>query len=468
MSRPLLHLGDSDGIGADGPEAVLRSGLPTAKQLGELLNALPAAIYAVDAEGTITYFNDAAAKLWGYRPRLYIDKWYESGRLYSLDGTPLPREQSPMAVALKEGRQVGGNQAIAERLDGSRVPVMAFSAPLYDASGVLFGAVEMAVDASPCQHFEQAAQRLALIVESSDDAIVSKDLNGLIVTWNTGAERLFGYLAEEVIGQSITIIIPPHRREEETRILERIRRGERIDHFETVRQRKDGGLVTISLTVSPVRDGSGKVVGASKIARDITEQKRQQEQIALLAREADHRTRNLLALAEATVHLTQADTAEAMKAAIEGRLRALAHAHTLLAQSRWAGANLRDLVLAELAPYLQDGGPHALVEGPDLMLEQGATQSMAMVLHELSTNAAKYGALSVSSGRVKVEWRFVAWKRLSFRWAESGGPRVEPPTRRGFGTRAIEQMLAGHLNGEANFDWRETGVICEIAFLAGQ
>src|SRR6185437_13752766 len=139
---------------------------------------------------------------------------------------------------------------------------------------------------------EERSRWLTSIVEFSDDAIVSKDLNGIITSWNKGAERIFGYLAEEVVGKSITILLPPDRHDEEPVILGRIRRGERIDHYETVRQRKDGALIAISLTVSPVKDADGKIIGASKIARDITERKRNEEQIATLAREAEHRAKN--------------------------------------------------------------------------------------------------------------------------------------------------------------------------------
>ena len=141
---------------------------------------------------------------------------------------------------------------------------------------------------------EEQLQRLASIVQSSDDAIVSKNLDGIITSWNKGAERIFGYTAEEAIGQAITIVIPQDRQDEERTILTRIRRGERIDHFETVRQRKDGSLIVVSLTISPVKNAEGKIVGASKIARDVTEQKRSQEQIATLAREAEHRARTCL------------------------------------------------------------------------------------------------------------------------------------------------------------------------------
>jgi two-component system, chemotaxis family, CheB/CheR fusion protein len=428
----------------------------------ELLDVLPAAIYTTDADGRITYYNEAAAILWGCRPRLNSDQWCGSWRLYRPDGTPLPHDQCPMAVALKEERPIKGAEAIAERPDGTRVPFMAFPTPLYDASGMLVGAVNMLVDLGEHRSAERAAHRLVSIVESSDDAIVSKDLNGTIATWNKGAERLFGYFAEEIVGKPITTIIPSDRRDEEAGILERIRRGERIEHFETVRQRKDGQLVNISLTVSPIFDNSGKIIGASKIARDITDRKRREEQITLLAREADHRTKNLLALAQATVHLSQGETPDELKAAIEGRLRALAHAHALLARSRWAGADLRALVTEELSPYCQDDPDRARIEGPSLMLEQQAAQAMAVAVHELTTNAVKYGALSAPKGRVSVVWSCDPGRRLTFRWTETGGPPVGLPKRQGFGARVMERIIQGQLNGELKFDWRKEGVACEI------
>jgi PAS domain S-box-containing protein len=448
------------------PALPLQEPLPDvadAARLNQFLNALPAAIYMTDADGRITYFNEAAATMWGCRPKLNTDLWCGSWRLYWPDGTPMPHDACPMAIALKEQRLVRGGQAIAERPDGSRVPFMAFPTPLHDVSGTFVGAVNMLIDLSDHQRAEQVSHRLAAIVESSDDAIISKDLNGVIATWNRGAERLFGYLEQEAIGKPITMLIPEQHRGEEARILERIRRGERIDHFETTRRRKDGTLVSISLTVSPIADGSGHIVGASKIARDITEQKRREEQINLLAREADHRTKNLLALAQATVHLTNGETAAELKSAIEGRLRALANAHTLLAQSRWAGADLRNLALEELSPYCaeDDDGSRARIEGPSLMLEQQPAQAIALALHELTTNAVKYGALSVPSGRIALTWRLQSGNRLFVRWVETGGPAVTPPTRKGFGTRVMTRICE-QLNGELNFDWRADGLICDI------
>ena len=179
----------------------------------------------------------------------------------------MPHDQCPMAIALKQRRPIRGDQALAERPDGTRVPFMAFPTPLYDASGVLVGAVNTLIAISEQQRSQRVERHLAAIVESSDDAIISKDVNGTITSWNKAAERLFGYLAKEIVGKSITILIPPGRLNEEVEILDRIRRGEHVDHFETVRQRKDGSLVEVLLTISPVIDDSGKIIGASKIAR---------------------------------------------------------------------------------------------------------------------------------------------------------------------------------------------------------
>jgi PAS domain S-box-containing protein len=312
---------------------------------------------------------------------------------------------------------------------------------------------------------EQRLRWLASIVESSDDAIISKSLDGIITSWNRGAERVFGYTAEEAIGQPITIVIPPDRQDEERMILTRIRRGERIDHFETVRQRKHGSLIVVSLTVSPVKNAEGKIVGASKSARDITEQKRSQEQIATLAREAEHRSKNLLATVQATVNLSQSDTPEGLKQAIEGRIQALANVHSLFVETRWIGAELSAVANQELAPYSEKDQRRVRIEGPQVLLEPNAAQAVAVTLHELATNAAKYGALSVPDGHIGLKWLHEADGRLILCWREMGGPAVQMPTHKGFGTRIIERMI-DQLKGKARFDWHAHGLVCEITLRA--
>lgn len=256
-------------------------------------------------------------------------------------------------------------------------------------------AIEHENDKTQRRRDEEVAQRLAAIVQSSEDAIVGKDLDGIITSWNGSAERLFGYTAEDAIGKPITILIPEDRLQEEADIIRRLCTGQHVEHFETVRRRKNGTPIEISVAVSPIKNSAGEVIGASKTARDITERKRRDEQIVVLAREAEHRSKNLLATVQATIRLTQADTPADLKEAITGRIQALAHVHALFVETKWAGADLQNLVAQELSPYCQGDEKRAVVEGASVMLQPDAAQAIAVCLHELATNAAKYGALSL-------------------------------------------------------------------------
>src|SRR6185312_11682542 len=359
----------------------------------EILSVLPVAIYMTDAEGRLTYFNPAAAKLSGRKPELGSDKWCVTWKLFDADGKALSHDQCPMAVALKGGAAPAGIECIAERPDGTRFWFVPYPTVLHDKAGRIIGGINVLIDitkrktaqlqakeqfraivettpecvkivahdgtllfmnppglaligassanavpgkniyeviapedrerfrefnemvcggnkgslefeifgpngdrhhmethAAPLQQddgatvhlavtheiterkrSERAALLLGAIVDSSDDAIVSKNLDGMIMSWNKSAERLFGYTAEEAIGRTVAeLLIPEDRQNEEPNILARLRRGERVDHFESVRRRKDGSLFDVSLTISPVKDGKGTIIGASKIARDIT------------------------------------------------------------------------------------------------------------------------------------------------------------------------------------------------------
>ena len=240
----------------------------------DLIQAIPAAIYTCDAVGRVTLYNQAAVELWGMEPTLEKTQWCGSWKMFRPDGAPLPLDQCPMAVTLREGRIARGEEIVVERPDGTRRHVLSHPQPMLDAEGAVVGAVNMLVDMTDRKQAEKTAANLAAIVTSSDDAIVGKDLNGIVTSWNGAAERLFGYTAEEMVGQPVARLFPVERTDEEGHILERIRRGESIDHYETIRCRKDGTELMVSLTVSPVLDSHGAIIGASKIARDITEQKR--------------------------------------------------------------------------------------------------------------------------------------------------------------------------------------------------
>ncbi len=261
----------------DGLSSIERQPVDREKRFRDMIDALPVAIYTTDADGRLTHYNPAAVEFSGRVPILGSDEWCVSWKLYHSDGTPMPHHQCPMAVALKEGRSVRGIEAIAERPDGTRLWFMPLPTPLRSADGSIVGGINMLVDITARKRDEEAKAKLAAIVESSHDAIVSKNLNGIITSWNGGAERMFGYTAQEAIGQPVTMLMPPDRTSEETGILSRIRRGEKIDHFETIRRRKDGTLLNISLTSSPIIDANGRIIGASKIARDITERRRAEE-----------------------------------------------------------------------------------------------------------------------------------------------------------------------------------------------
>jgi PAS domain S-box-containing protein len=239
----------------------------------EMIDALPAAIYTTDAQGRLTHFNTAAVKFSGRTPELGTDQWCVSWKLFYPDGTPMLHEDCPMAIALKEGRIMQGVEVIAERPDGTRRCFTPFPTLLRDSRGTIVGGINMLLDTSERKEAERTTSLLAAIVDSSDDAIVSKNLDGIITSWNRSAERMFGYTAQEAIGKHVMLIIPRERRSEEDDIISRLRRGERVDHFETVRRHKDGTLLDVALTISPIRDSAGRVIGASKTARDITQRR---------------------------------------------------------------------------------------------------------------------------------------------------------------------------------------------------
>jgi PAS domain S-box-containing protein len=310
----------------------------------------------------------------------------------------------------------------------------------------------------------QIAQRLVSIVESSDDAIVSKDLNDIITSWNNGAERLFGYSASEVIGKSIAILIPPDRQDEERAILGRIQLGLPANHFETIRHRKDGTPVDISLTVSPLYDAASAVIGASIIARDITARKRAEEHERLLKAELDHRVKNVLATVGAIVDQTQeaSNTHADFAAALRHRIKSLANTHELLSQGQWRGASLAEIVRREFAPYTTN---KTTIDGPSVTLRAEATQAVAMVLHELTTNAAKYGGLSARGGGVLLRWRWLRnglGARLAIEWQEVGGPRVAPPSRSGYGTSIVREVIPFELGGSVDLEFAAEGVRCRL------
>ncbi len=486
-----------------------------------------------------------------------------------------------------EFRVVMPNGAIRWLEDQSRVETNAAGMPVR-AGGIVR-------DITARKNAEEVRAHLAAIVTSSADAIVGKTLKGIVTSWNEAAERMFGYSAGEMIGQSIRRLIPADRQAEEDMILARLARSENIMHFETKRVTKDGRTVDASVTISPVRDAEGRVLGAAKIVRDIserkqaeqsmqaskdrlqfaldaarlgwwqydplhhvtlwdtrlkqmfdvaedktdtreftkrlhpedlervwpaveaalnptdpktfatefrhlrgdgevrwveahglthfegapperravmmvgtaqdiTERKRREEERReseqrehLLMREANHRAKNMLNLVQAIARQTAAREPEDFVGRFTERIRALAANQDLLVRNEWQGVDVGDLVRAQLAHFADLVGPRIAVYGPNLRLNAAAAQATGLALHELATNAGKYGALSTDRGRVDVSWG-THGETFTMSWTEREGPRVSAPKRRGFGTMVIEGMAKQSVDGAVELDYAPTGL----------
>jgi PAS domain S-box-containing protein len=433
--------------------------------------------------------------------------------------------------------------------------------------------------------YQEAQARLAAIVTSSTDPIISKTLDGIITSWNDAAERMFGYSGSEMIGQSIRRLIPTDRQAEEDMILGCLARGERVENYETVRVAKDGRTIDVSVTVSPMRDAGGRIIGASKIVRDITarkqaeenlrkseerfrssllhsplpivlfddreqiiavseswleatgysreelhriedwtnrahgdhagevleqvreiiptepeahqsermirtkdgrhrlwnfvssalgtqsdgrrlfvsmaqdvtERKAHEEQIQFLMREASHRAKNILGLVQAIARQTASHEAEDFVARFIKRIEALAANQDLLVRNKWQGVVVEDLVRAQLAHFADLFGPRITVDGPKLRLNATAAQAIGLALHELATNAGKYGALSTDAGRVDIRWG-TDRDAFAMSWTEREGPPVTAPARRGFGTIVTEAMAKRSVGGSVDLNYAPSGL----------
>ncbi|WP_027029939.1 PAS domain S-box protein [Mesorhizobium loti] len=329
--------------------------------------------------------------------------------------------------------------------------------------------------------------RLAAIVDSSFDAIISKDLNSIVMSWNLAAERMFGYSAEEAVGQSILMLIPDHLKSEETEIIGRVRNGERVASYETIRQRKDGTLISVSLTVSPIKNAHGEIVGASKIARDISAAKESERRIRLLMREVNHRVKNQFAVILSMVRETSKRSSDPreFEELIRARIMALSRSHDLLVTSEWAGASLFDLIQEHLKPFGHE--EQTLLSGPVLTLQSNAVQNLGMAFHELGTNSSKYGALGSEDGRVEITWTIgsgdpgsdasgsgaSAGREFHLLWKETSTPRPDDghdeTTRKGFGTVVLQRVAPQSLGGTAALErspgqlsWRLSAPLASI------
>ncbi|WP_298244641.1 HWE histidine kinase domain-containing protein [uncultured Bradyrhizobium sp.] len=279
--------------------------------------------------------------------------------------------------------------------------------------------------------------------------------------WDEGQYRIFGVSPEsfEVNPPNVQALLHPDDVDQLRKAIAEFNKGTRAYETEFRIIRPDGEVRWCVGTAAATVDDNSRVVRVSGVTVDITERKRAEERQNLLAREVDHRAKNALALAQSIVRLTRADEVKAYVNAVEGRINALARVHTILSLSSWQGAELSRLIDEELAPYSLGG--QIMLAGPEVQLLPATAQTLALALHELFTNSAKYGALSTRSGRLAIGWQ-VEDQLLTLNWEESGGPLVMTPKSRGFGTRSLLASVESQLGGQAQFDWRAEGLLCRL------
>jgi two-component system, chemotaxis family, CheB/CheR fusion protein len=333
--------------------------------------------------------------------------------------------------------------------------------PYRTRDDIVDGVVVTFLDITERKRNEEALAQFAAIIANSPDAIIALKPDGTITSWNAGAQRLYGFTADEAIGQPLSMLMPADRSDELHQILERLRRSPPGRALETERITKHGNRIHVSFTSVPIRNSGGKLVAAAVIERDVTEYRQSEEQQKMLLAELNHRVKNALATALSIASRTRktSPSLDDYYPALEGRLRALASTHDLLAKNVWTGAHLRQIVMAELKPY--DGEKDAFhLGGPDLFVCARAAVVLGMVFHELATNAAKYGALSDPRGQVQVRWGTdqAANDTFALEWQERGGPAPKREGKEGFGINFIERSIAYELQGTVDVKFEPQGV----------
>jgi two-component system CheB/CheR fusion protein len=415
-----------------------------------------------------TIFLDPDLRIKGFTPPMKA--------LFSLRASDHGRPLSDIAARLDHGglwtdiRQVLRDHAPVEReirLAGARTTFIMRIMPYNTGESSTDGVVLTFVDITAQKQTEQELRDQAAIIEYAHDAFLGIGFDGIIRSWNPAAERLFGYRAAEAVGQPVAMLCPPERMEEQAALMKAAREGAVGGLLETVRQRKDGSAVEIELTIVPIPDESGKPVAFASASRDIAARRRADRHRTLLLHELSHRVKNALATVQsmAVQTLRHAKSLDDFSNVFLARLIALAGTHDLLTGAEWQGAPLRDVIEAELRPYQPEDRGRWKVSGPHVKLNPKAALAIGMAVHELATNAVKYGSLSVASGRLDINWEErVAGDehRLHVIWAERDGPPVVKPQRQGFGSRLIADGLAYELDGSVEMMFEREGVCCVI------
>jgi PAS domain S-box-containing protein len=313
------------------------------------------------------------------------------------------------------------------------------------------------------ERLRASEERRSLALSAGDMGSWQYDVPSDRLEWDDGQYRVYGVdpASFQPTGQKVLEMVHPDDRTISP-LLAGIEKDAATYQVEFRIVRPNGEIRWCYGSAAIARDAEGSVTRLNGVSVDITERKRAEERQLLLAREVDHRAKNMLAVVVSILRLTRAKTTPDFIAAVEGRIQALAATHNLLSASRWEGANLRQIVDEELAPYQADQEQRALADGPPAMLLPATAQAVALALHELATNAAKYGALSTATGRLRLHW-WVGKEALELEWTETGGPPTAPPSSQGFGLTIVRSSIEAQFRGGVTYDWRPEGLRCRLS-----
>lgn len=445
-----------------------------------ILDILPIATCICDARGTILQYNRHAEEIWGRRPQpgQTHDQFTENVRFFELDGTPAVR--SLMTEVLKTGMPVRNVERIVERPDGTRMISSINIDTLRNANGDVVGAVNCFFDVTERKRMDAALehsrmlaleqeQRLAATYEHASIGILEVAPDGRFLRVNEAACSISGFSREHMLSEKLFAHTHPDDRTADYEGFRKQVAGE-LEFYSVEKRlvRKDGRVVWLSVRSSPVRDAEGRLLYLVRVVQDVTERKAAERRQRLLIGELNHRVKNTLATVQSLASQTarSAPTPAAFRGSFEGRLIALSKAHDQLTMHHWESADLRQLLSGSLAPYA-GATQQVVLRGEDIVLRPRTVLTLAMAFHELSTNAAKYGALSAPGGRVEIRWETLrstetGASRLRIDWCEQGGPPVAEPKSRGFGSRFIEGSIKAELGGSARLTFAPEGMCCEF------
>ena len=425
-----------------------------------LLERLPVGVYVCDVSGAIVHYNRRVSEFWGCAL---------AGARPFADGLRLASSQAVVAEVLATGAPVKEREITLEHPNGRESSLLVNADPLFDDDGELIGVVNCVQDIT---EFRQARDKLRArqgwsrrVLESSPVAIYQTDAEGLVVGFNSAAALLWG--REPTIGEdrwcgSFKLYWPDGTPMplETCPMAQAIRERRQIAGAEAIFERPDGSRGAFLAHPTPLFDPEGELAGAINVLVDITERKRAEDLQKTLLDELNHRVKNTLATVQSLAAHSFRDGGDpvGMRQAFEARLMALSGAHNQLAVRRWEAADMTDIVAGILGPYRGDA---VFCEGPSVQLPTPVSVTLAMVLHELATNAGKYGALSRHEGRLVVHWTQTS-EGLSLEWRETGGPPASEPQRAGFGLRFIRGAIERELAGAVDFDFAQTGLRCKI------